>query len=390
MRYQVTMVDKVVGLLAVLAILGCLGAVAVVGARLGWFEESLVLRTTFSDAAGLHRGAPVKLRDYPIGRVTKVVFNKQNDFDVEFEIFGRYADRIDEASYVQLASESFLKSYLAVRTFEFDKQGRVANVEENQLTRWAKAHLAKIEKKYLKAETPLRTLAQSGDFMPPVKTPDLLEAATRVITDFQKKIQPAADSMTRSAKHFEEIVADLSKIMDALATGQGTVGKFVTDKQMGEDIKKTIHHIDGIAGHMELVSAGLPKVVQEAHTAVMHLNKLLAQLTVVGEKAPAVVTEVEGIAANMNRLTANEVPQLLRELEQTMASANVILRDMSQWSADTPELVQSVQESLTHANEIMRGLKKSIFLRGLVEQEQQRSRLLQQGRYSRYEALNQP
>ena len=365
MRYKITSVDRIVGLLALLAILGCISLAGIVGKRRGWLAKPLVLKTRFTAVSGLSRGAPVKMCDYPIGRVTRVVFNENNEFDVEFEVFAQYRDRITETRYVQLETDMLQNPFVNISNFEFDDKGNLTSVKPEYLTQWAIAKVEALSKKHKRSKRPVHALLTSGDFISPVNRPDLAAMAQEVISDFQKRLEPAAKSMTKSAKNFELLLADLSAIMNTLAKGEGAVGKFLKDEEMGEDIKQTIASIKLIATHMSEVTADLPKVVKEAHAAVANLKALLAQVT-------------------------SDVPRLMKEIEGVMANLNLITKDLANWTADTPELVQSIQAAVNNANDIMQGLKKSVLLRGLVEQEQKRSLIIEQGRHSRYEKLTQP
>lgn len=396
MRYKLTTVDKIVGLVAVAAVLGCIGFAALVGKQRGWFAKPLALKTRFTSVSGLSRGAPVKMCDYPIGRVTRVVFNEDNEFDVEFEVFAEYRDRITETRYVQLETDVLQNPFINISNFEFDDKGNLTNVKPKYLTQWAIAQVEGLRKRYALSKRPVHSVLASGDFISPVNRPDLVAMAQEVISDFQKRLEPAAESMTKSAKNFEMILSDLSAIMSTLAKGEGAVGKFLKDEEMGEDIKQTIASVKLIATNMSQVTAELPKVVKEAHGAVANLNVLLAQLTVVGEKVPKLLDDVQGTLKSLDGLTANltkvaaDAPRLMKEIESVMANLNIITKDLANWTADTPELVQSIQAALNNANDIMQGLKRSVLLRGLVEQEQKRSLIIEQGRHSRYEKLTQP
>lgn len=386
MRYKLTTADRLVGLLAILAIAGGIAVTVLVGATRGWFRKPLVLKTSFESAPGLSRGAPVKMCAYPIGRVTNVVFNERNEFDAEFEIFPDFASRIKETSYVQFTTDSLFKAMLVVRDFEFNDKGEVLDVKEKQLSRWAVAQVARLKKKLSGSERPQFGHLKSGDFMAPVGRQALTDMAMEAISAFQTKLDPVADRMTKSAEHFEGIIGNLNSIIRALDEGQGVVGKFLKDEEMGEDLKRIIGHAEKITSD---VAEQLPKVVKEGEGAVRNLKDLLAELKTVGEKIPALLDEVNKSVKKLGALQAN-LTETTAALPAVVGNVELITRDIATGTAHLPELTQSVQTTLNNVNDIMTGLKKSILLRGLIEQEQKRSLVIQQGRHSRYEKLVEP
>jgi len=385
MRYKLTTADRLVGILAVVAVAGGIVVTVLVGTTYGWFKRPLVLKTSFVEAPGLSKGAPVKMCDYPIGRVTRVVFNERNEFDAEFEIFPEFASRVRETSYVQFTTDSLFNAMLVIRDFEFDKDLKV-NVDENHLTRWAVAQVERLRKKLETAKRPQFERLTSGDFVAPVAKTALTDMAMQAISAFQKKLDPVAERMTKSAEHFEGIIGNLNSIITTLDEGQGVVGKFLKDEEMGNDIKGIIADAKKMTGE---VAQQLPKVVKEGEGAVRNLKDLLAELKAVGEKIPALLDQVNNSVKRLDALQAN-LTRTTAALPKVVGNVELITRDIATGTAHLPELTQSVQTTLNNVNEILAGLKRSFLLRGFIQQEQKRSLVIQQGRHSRYEKLVAP
>ena len=396
-----TRTDKAIGAFVILIIFAV--GVFVVGKQAGWLEHSLVLDTNFDFVYGLSKGSPVKMKGHRIGRVMKVEFNRENRFDLRLRVFGKYADRINETGYARISTDILQNPIVDVGTIEFDDAGVPKDIKWEYLSAYAIKRITMLGKKYGGPNAPVPPRLKRGDIITPLSRPDIVELGKEIMKDFQADVQPVVDRMKKSAEHFERIIADMSTISSAVAQGKGTVGRFLHDQDMGEDMRQTIRStketlvsVNAIAADLAKTTRALPTMVEEVQRVLTNVKALSEGVAEVTKNVPQLMAQVQtslqtidGLTQNLTKISA-DVPRLMEEVQGLLRSVKVITSDVAKWSDDTPELVQSIQTAIDNTNEILAGLKRSILIRGLLEEEGQRRDVTEQSRTSRYEELTQP
>ena len=172
------------------------------------------------------------------------------------------------------------------------------------------------------------------------------------------------NTLQSNNKNLLAITADVKTITAGLASGQGTLGRLLTDQSLLNSMQSAVATLNRASVNAEKLSAGLSSYASRLQTKGTLINDLvtdttvftsvrttLSQLQVVADAATAVVKDLKHTSENLND-SNNTVGVLLRDTQ----SADNIKATLRNLQSGTKKLDENM-EALQH-NFLFRGFFK--------------------------------
>jgi phospholipid/cholesterol/gamma-HCH transport system substrate-binding protein len=202
------------------------------------FSHKIVLRSYFQNAAGLVKGAPVRLAGVDIGNVDRlrvVTDRPKTPVEVVMKVSTRYASGLHRDSKATLATAGVLGA-----TF--------VDIDSSQ----AKAPQVK-----------------DGDELPTSETPD---------------IQDVLKSTAGTIENLNVILKRTDDIVSAIQNGKGSVGKLINDPELYDRANATVNQLQRLMNQMSSGRGSIGKLFysDELYTkiddSVTKLNKIVDEV----------------------------------------------------------------------------------------------------------------
>jgi phospholipid/cholesterol/gamma-HCH transport system substrate-binding protein len=236
------------------------------------FSHKIVLRSYFQNAAGLVKGAPVRLAGVDIGNVDRlrvVTDRPKTPVEVVMKVSTRYASGLHRDSKATLATAGVLGA-----TF--------VDIDSSQ----AKAPQVK-----------------DGDELPTSETPD---------------IQDVLKSTAGTIENLNVILKRTDDIVSAIQNGKGSVGKLINDPELYDRANATVNQLQRLMNQMSSGRGSIGKLFysDELYTkiddSVTKLNKIVDE-----------VNQGQGTAGKLLK-----DPALYNNMNQTVAKLNSLMADI--------------------------------------------------------------
>lgn len=104
MRFRIRFADQIVGCFVLLAVVGIAAILVFMGTNQRWFAKNYHFQSRFASGDGLSVGMSIALKGFPIGKISRIRLNAENQVDVEFYIQDTYYDKVRPNSILELAS----------------------------------------------------------------------------------------------------------------------------------------------------------------------------------------------------------------------------------------------------------------------------------------------
>jgi phospholipid/cholesterol/gamma-HCH transport system substrate-binding protein len=142
------------------------------------------------------------------------------------------------------------------------------------------------------------------------------------------------DGMAGLATNASRTITKINQLLDQLNGGKGTVGRLISDEQMGAELQETVTNLKTTSARLskltDELSNGdglLPKLMNDKALAknteetITHLNEAAA-------KTESLMTKLNNDQGTIGKLHSS--PELYNNLTQTLASLDSLLTDLKQ------------------------------------------------------------
>lgn len=240
----------------------------------GLWTRKLTLYSYVDNAGGLRNGAPVRLQGVDIGNVTgiRVVPEKSpNPVEVRMRVGNKYRGFLRADSIVQLSTAGVLGETFV----DIDSRAASGPVVQDGMTLMAHA------------------------------VPDL---------------QDVVRSSQGTLQNVDVLLKRADRIMSAVESGQGSVGKAIYDKQLYVNLTNAVHQVQTILNDVNNGRGSIGKLLKDEEM----YNKLNSSI----DKLNKIVDDVNAGQGTVGKLLKD--PTLYNNANQTMAKANELLADINQ------------------------------------------------------------
>lgn len=329
MEMEFSRLERIVGTFIIGVSMLLLATLIIIGRGKDWFEAYNTYYTTFSESYNLQTNASVKLFKADIGKVKKIVVEKDR-VRVKLTILEKYASRIRKDTIATVESPTFVGSeYISIIPGTPDAalipdQGDIPSRE--------KRSIADVLAEFEVEKTAKMIIEAIQDFS---------EVANN-LSDPNGPLFMSLNSIHKTSQHIEQVTADLK-------AGKGPAGALLQSEEVLSQIEKNLERISHILANIDQASAKAPEAM-----ALVQENLVTYRDT--------------GKAVNDRVLQAKTV---LDEIQTAASDLKIILGNIKAGSAKVPRIatsfldgVEEIREGVEQIERVVDSLQKSIFIRG--------------------------
>lgn len=297
-----------VGILTVVAlVIVALTIFALTGNR-GFFWQRYSLKSRFDNISGLKEGSPVRIAGVEVGSVTSVEFVGEK-VDVTFELNKTHRERITTASIAKLGSVSLLGE----SAVDLTPATTGAPIPE-----WG----------YVPQGRPTAALA------------DVTDQASRGVEELTKLLQDVRAGRGTVGKLVtdDQLYTDLTRfvatagdVTRGIQQGEGTLGKLAKDPKAAQALEASLSNLEAMTRQINSGEGSIGRLLKDETfsrtltSATANLNELTAKVNRGEGTAGKLVTD----PSLFNRLNAvgDQFDQLLSRLNEGQGTAGQLLKD---------------------------------------------------------------
>jgi len=308
------------------------------------FSHKIVLRAYFENAAGLVKGAPVRLSGVDIGNVDSVRIahggNPRTPVEVRMKVSKHGAADVHTDSRATLATAGVL--------------GATFVDIDSSTAKGPQAH--------------------DGDVLPTTETPEIqdvikssqgtldkLNVILGRVDDIVSSIQNGKGSVGKIINDPElynranATVAELQRLADQITSGKGSIGKLLYNDELYNKINDSVSKLNSMVDEINQGKGTAGKLIKDPalynnlNEATAKLNALLSDINA-GRGTLGKIAKDQEYAKKIDRITSN-VDQLTTQLAAGEGSAGKLFKDPSlynnadQMLVETRNLVKAIREN---------------------------------------------
>jgi phospholipid/cholesterol/gamma-HCH transport system substrate-binding protein len=262
-----------VGLTVIFASIVLAVLIFLISGTSGIFTSTFRLRCYFDNAAGLKDGAPVQVNGKDVGNVSGLNLDPSHNptpVEVDLKINSKFQKFIRKDSQAVIATAGVLgSSYIDIDS-----------------TRASGAQVV------------------NGDELPIKDRPDLMD----MVRSGQSTLQ-----------NIQALVQRVDRIVTMIESGQGSIGKFITDPTLYNRLNTTLTEVQGVVSS---ISAGKGSIGKLVASDEMY-NKLNGSV----DKLNKVMDDIDSGKGTVGKLMKDET--LYRNANETMAKANTLIANIN-------------------------------------------------------------
>jgi phospholipid/cholesterol/gamma-HCH transport system substrate-binding protein len=297
-----------IGLLTITAIVIAGALVFSLTGSKGWFWQRYILKSRFSNVAGLAKGSPVRVAGVQVGSVKYIVFSGEQ-VDVIFDVIKEVRERITDKSIASLGSVSLLGS---------------SAIDITPVT----------------SGTPIpeygyvpqgRAKGQFGDIAE--QASGTIDEVTGLVRDLRQGKGSAGKLITddRLYADLQQFVATAGQMTRELQQGKGSVGRLLKDPKAAESLQATLDNIESLTRRIDAGEGSIGQLLKDDQFATS-LNGATASLKELTDR----LNRGEGTAGKLmtdptlfNRLNAvtERFDQLVTRLNSGEGTVGQLLKD---------------------------------------------------------------
>lgn len=269
----------------------------------GLFSRKITIFSYVDNAGGLRNGAPVRLQGVDIGNVTgiRVVPEKSpTPVEIRMKVNDRYSGFLRTDSRVELSTAGVLGETFV----DIDSRGATG------------------------------TAVQDGTTLQAQAVPDL---------------QDVVRSSQTTLQNVDILLKRADRIMSAVESGQGSVGKLIYDKQLYVNLNNAVLQVQGILADINNGKGSIGKLLKD-ETLYTKLNDSIDRLN-------GLVEGVNAGEGTLGKLVKD--PTLYNNANQTIAKANELMTNINQGKgalgkfASDEAFARKLETTITNLNEIV-------------------------------------
>ena len=315
----------VVGIFITVGLLILAMAVFILGGQQKTFAKAATINAVFDDVNGLQAGNNVWLSGVKVGSIKKISFYGQTKVQVVMNLDKDAMTRIHKDATAKISSDGFIGNKIIV-----------INGGTQQL--------------------------------PLVNNDDFINIA----------VTPSTDSMfimlQQNNRNLLAITGNLKEVTRKIASGEGTIGRLLSDTTMAVDIKSAIAKFKGVAARSELVIANVQQFSEGLHKQGTLANELITDTTVFSSVKASMANlnnasmSLQNAMVKVNNIT-DSLQQTASSLHDTKKPVGMILND-EQVAQDLRLMIDNLAASSQKLNDDLEALQHNFLLRGFFKKRE--------------------
>jgi len=287
--------NEAVGLFVLMALLIFIAGLIYSGRVREWFNPGETLRVVLPEEglSGLAKGSTVEILGTKAGEVRDIVINPNEKMhadvriDSEMAVFVRSDSRATIRKTFGIAGDAYL-----------------------EITRGSGKPL----------DWEFAVINAVSDRKPTDTVGDLIDEMRAkvfpIIDDTQKAIQAflgVAEELQDPDKGVQQLLANINSITDRIERGEGTIGRLLTED----------------------------KLVRDLESLIARLNTETGRLGPILDDLQATMQNVAAFSTQFNA-QSGDIPEIARSLKEALASAEMVMKDLSQTTPQLPKIAKNV------------------------------------------------
>jgi len=290
--------NEAVGLFVLMTLLIFIAGLIYSGRVSEWFNPGETLRVLLPDdgLSGLTRGSTVEILGTKAGEVQEIVINPSEKIYAEVRI-----DR-EMALFVRSDSKATIRRIFGIAG---DAYLEITRGFGKPLD-WEFAVISAVSDR-----KPTDTVGELID--------EIREKVFPVIDSAQKAIQAfltVANELQDPDKGVQQLLANANSIADRIDRGEGTIGRLLTEDKLVRDMESLIAGLDAKVRR-------IGPILDDLKTAMQNIAELSARFNAY----------------------SGDIPEIARSLQEALASAEVVLKDLGQTTPQLPKIVKNVGDA---------------------------------------------
>ena len=311
--------NETVGLFVLMALLIFVAGIIYSGQVRKWFNPGETLKVVLPDDGlfGLAEGSSVEILGTKAGEVRDIVINPNEQIhanvriDSEMAVFVRSDSKATIRKTFGIAGDAYLEITRGTGK-PLDWEYAVLTVESDRKTS--------------------DTLSEMIE--------ELRAKVLPVIDDAHKAIlmlTAVAKDLQDPDKGVQQLLANLNSIADKIDSGEGTLGRLLTDDKllrdlegltarMGpivDDLNTTIHNVSEFSNQFDIETGDIPKITRR-------LNEIMAS--------------IEGVMKDIRQSTP-QLPQIVKNVDETTNTVPVLVLQAQKVMVELERLIQQLQSN---------------------------------------------
>ena len=337
-KEKVSIAQLKVGILGIVA-LSCIALmVFLLTGNMHWFQKDIQLHMYTSDAAGLTKGAPVRINGIAAGKVDNVNLSGETNparvIKVDFHVDQNMLKQIPSDSIGTISSDNLLGStkFLQINkgtsatTIQANGTLRAADTKQfDQLVAQGFGILDSLQATVGKVQDIVGNIESgNGTIGKLLVDPTLYNSLQSTVNQVQLLVS-TLNSKTGTVGHLindnalydqiQGVVTKVDQITSGLQQGQGTVGMLLKDPKIANDLDKALVQLNRITGDL---NAGKGTAGQ-----LLKNDRIAKQLSTTLDKTNLTLDRVNAGQGTIGQLVVNpalyeETSGMMRELHDTM------------------------------------------------------------------------
>ena len=324
-----------VGILVTASLVVLVLAIFFISGTSGFLSRKYTLKAYFSDAAGLRSGSSVQLAGIPVGDVAEIGISPFTDpnraVEVVMKVNRKYQDQIRANSVVSMDSAGLLgEKYV-------------------EISRGAPGQSVMGDGSVLKTEEQkdIKQVVQNADDV--ISNLRVLSAKLNDITNQIASGQGSLGKFLYDPELYNRInrTADVltSMVLD-VQQGKGTIGKFYTDDTLYQRLTSTIDRADGVMGSLQHGNGTVAKLINDP-SVYDNMNHLLT-------RGNSLVENMNSGNGSLSKLIND--PELYQRLNHTVNNIDKIMARMEKGEG-TLGLLSTDKTLYSNLSESMKSLR---------------------------------
>jgi phospholipid/cholesterol/gamma-HCH transport system substrate-binding protein len=264
-----------VGLVSIVSVTLLAATIFLITGQTGLFSESVELRTYTSDAGGLRTGAVVRLAGVDVGNISRVTLSGRPELnqavEIVFQVNSRFLPDIRSDSQVLLAAEGLLGERYINITRGTDAGEPVAD----------------------------------GGVVP-----------FRETAEFSQLVGSSSDLLN----NLNVLTARLNNVVEKIETGEGTIGRFITDDTLFRRLDATVGQAETLVADLNEGKGSLGRLLKS--------EEFYLKVDSTVDRLQNIAAKIESGDGTIARLIND--PSLYNNAEQLMARGGVMLDNINQ------------------------------------------------------------
>lgn len=248
-----------------------------IGSKKNIFHSTINLSANFTNVGGLMPGNNVRFNGINVGTVSKVYAVSDTAIRVDFTINESETQFINQNSLASIGTDGLLGNKLINIS---PGKSKAAEITEGTVLQTVKP---------IQMDNELKTLTMTNDNLKTIT--DNLVGVTKKLNDNNSIWNLLSDSILASnvrtaivkfkltGNNTAVITGDLSKIVQDIKAGKGSIGAFVTDTLFSSNLNQTIVNIKAVSDSVALLSGNFNAITKKLKNGEGSVGTLLTDTT---------------------------------------------------------------------------------------------------------------